>query len=82
MTNVMNKWIKRAFNSLRKLYGGQCEECGSKENLEFAHVQPTDLSGSKGRGRKERYYDIVGNPESYRLLCHDCHVKDKNHAKT
>ena len=50
--------------------GGQCTwpGCDADEDLEFAHVKETGLSG-RGRGRKERYYDIIKNPESYRLLC-------------
>jgi len=72
MTNKTNKWIVEAFNKLRELYGGECAICGSKERLEFAHVKPTELEG-RGRGRKERYYDISSNPDCYMLLCHWCH---------
>jgi len=53
-------------------FGGRCEECSTTENLEFAHKEPTGLDG-RGRGRKERVYDVIKNPEKYRLLCRDCH---------
>jgi predicted restriction endonuclease len=27
----------------------------------------------RGRGRKERYYDVIRNPTSYLLMCKDHH---------
>lgn len=60
------------FKEIRALYGGACSFCYTQEDLQFAHVHKTDLNG-RGRGRKERYYDILNNPECYRLLCRDCH---------
>lgn len=72
MTNYVNGWIKRAFKKLRKAFGGACRICGSTEKLQFAHLEPTNVKG-RGRGRKERYYDIKNNPDSYILLCEPCH---------
>jgi hypothetical protein len=72
MTNYVNKWIRTAFDNLRKVFGDKCSFCGSKENLEYAHLEQTELVG-RGRGRKERYYDIKKNPDSYVLLCVVCH---------
>ena len=72
MPTRSNVWIVEAFKRLREAYGGKCAICGSSERLEFAHVRPTSLMG-RGRGRKERYYDVSNNPECYMLLCHDCH---------
>ena len=46
--------------------------CGTTSKLEFAHKEETELSG-RGRGRKERVYDVIKNPDKYRLLCEDCH---------
>lgn len=74
LTNHANKWIKAAFKDLRQEFGGCCAKCGSKEKLQFAHLQPTDLNG-RGRGRKERYYDIVKHRGGYQLLCEECHRK-------
>lgn len=74
-----NEWIKRKLKDLRNNWGGKCQNMGHKipivENLEFAHKHnhKTDLSKKRGRGRKERYYDIMNNPESYILLCKTCH---------
>lgn len=70
---------------LIEMFGGTCwkEECGENnpERLEFAHILDTPVMG-RGRGRKERYFDIKKNPESYALFCkyhheeYDGYVKD------
>jgi hypothetical protein len=66
----MNIWIKKKFIHLRKVFGNQCQfpNYHETENLEFAHLYETKLSG-EGRGRKERYYDIINNIDKYMLLC-------------
>ena len=72
LTNRKNKWIMERRKKLIKEFGGECEECPSTETLEFAHKEPTELSGW-GRGRENRVYDVIKNPTKYRLLCKDCH---------
>ena len=72
MTNRQNRWTKERREKLIEEYGGKCEECPTTENLEFAHKEDTELSG-RGRGRKERVYDVIRNPDKYMLLCKDCH---------
>ena len=67
-----SRWLKAHFIELREQFGGKCSVCGSTKQLEFAHVKPTELSGT-GRGKWNRDYDIKKNPECYRLLCGDCH---------
>lgn len=75
MTNRFNLFIKRKFRELREKRGNKCEICGNVVNLQFAHIhgKETKLTGKRGRGRKERYYDIIKNPKSYVLLCEKCH---------
>lgn len=73
MTNRANAWAQRRRKVLINRFGGKCRFCGSVLRLEFAHKQPTELSGGS-RGRKERLADISKFPDSYDLLCHDCHV--------
>lgn len=68
MTNNRNINIRKQIDELKKRFGGKCFNCGSTVNLQFAHVKDTCLNG-EGRGRKERYYDIIKNPECYTLLC-------------
>ena len=72
MTNYTNCWIVERRKLLIKAFGEECEFCGGKEKLQFAHREPTELSG-EGRGRKERYYDVINNPCCYVLLCKKCH---------
>jgi len=72
LTNRQNRWTKERREKLIEEYGGKCEECPTTENLEFAHKEDTELSG-RGRGRKERVYDVIRNPDKYMLLCKDCH---------
>jgi len=74
MTNRFNKRIKELREELIKKFGGKCIICGSTLDLEFAHIKPTKLGG-RGRGRKERYYDVLKNPNCYALTCKE-HNKD------
>ena len=71
-----NIWIVKKRAELIDSFGGKCDwpGCEETDDLEFAHVQETALVG-RGRGRHERYYDILKNPESYRLLCFTHHKK-------
>ncbi len=72
MTNKANRGVIRARANLHKKFAGKCwfPECGEEdpELLEFAHIFQTDLKG-RGRGRKERVYDISKNPGSYGYFC-------------
>lgn len=70
--NYTNSWIRRKRIELIDQFGGKCQKCGSTAKLELAHKEPTELNG-QGRGRKERYYDVIKNPEKYWLSCQDCH---------
>lgn len=48
--------------------------------MEFSHERATKLSkGNNGnpRGRKEKYYDILRHPRSYKLRAHKCHMRNK-----
>ena len=62
---------------LRQSLGNSCFNCGSQNNLEFAHLKPTKLKGT-GRGLKYRYLDIIRNLNSYTLLCKQCHTEMDN----
>lgn len=79
-------WRKRDYNSWRKAHrierkkwarsylGGKCVQCGSKDNLEFDHIDPktklfnicsSDLS-------KDKLRDELAKCQ---LLCKRCHLK-------
>lgn len=77
MTNNANQLMPKMRLRLIELYKGRCKHCKADTNLEFAHRIPTQLQGW-GRGRKERYYDIKKNPQSYMLLCKKCHKEYDN----
>ena len=75
MGNYTNERIKKKIIELRELMGGKCANprCpNSSDDLQFAHVKRTKVRGW-GRGRKERYYDVVKHPDCYILLTKYCH---------
>ena len=75
------EWRINTRNKLIQQFGGKCNICSSKEQLEFAHIKPTELSGP-GRGTDERIRDIKSHPDCYFLLCKDCHrIYDSNERK-
>lgn len=77
MTNQRNKLIKKQWKELRD--NAKCVGPGPTHigRIQFAHIEPTGLEG-KGRGRKERLYDILKNPDKYVPLCESCHLDFDN----
>lgn len=71
-SRYQRRYIDNLRESLIADFGGSCSACHSTAQLEFAHTEPTGLSGT-GRGSKNRYLDIHRNPDKYILLCHTCH---------
>jgi hypothetical protein len=70
MTNKPNIYAKKLRVLLVEAYGGQCCICKAVSDLQFAHVKPTPISVKhRGRGRKERIYDVLKNPLNYKLTC-------------
>ena len=66
---------------LRGRYGNRCGICGSTKRLEFTHAAPTGLC-SRGRGIRNRYFDILAHPECYALVCRSCHKgEDFRHSR-
>lgn len=72
MTNQANQRVVQDRLKLIERYGGKCwfEGCDESDpsKLQFAHIFPTGLNG-RGRGRKERTYDVSKNPGNYALMC-------------
>lgn len=77
-----HEWTKNKMQELRDQRGNKCSSCGLSESLEFHHISPTGLSG-EGRGFYQRVKDISAHPDSYVLLCKDCHddMHKKDHDK-
>lgn len=65
-------WCNRIQVFIRGLYCNCCVVCKGKEDLEFAHLEKTQVWHS-GRGKFKRVKDILENPDKYTLLCNDCH---------
>lgn len=72
-------YVQRLRALMLLTFGGSCRFvledgslCGSLENLEFAHLEETGISGN-GRGSRERIYDVIKHPECYILFCRDHH---------
>lgn len=62
--------VRRKFRELRAL--NTCCVPGCLEPVQFCHKAETELKGM-GRGRKERFYDIVKHPEAYLPFCKTHH---------
>jgi hypothetical protein len=65
--------------NLRAEWGDACVMADGKDHrgpLEFAHLpgKPTSLLG-RGRGSRERYYDIRRHPGAYVLVCRRHHSR-------
>lgn len=67
-------WLK--VEDLKAAIGSRCFHCntrGSKKNqMEFAHLQPTGLNGI-GRGSHHRRLDVLKHQDKYTYLCRNCH---------
>ncbi len=78
MTNDANKAVIRTREILHEKFGGECwgHDCHESDmaNLEFAHIFPTPVMG-RGRGRKERIYDVSKNPGAYAYVCKYHHAE-------
>jgi len=59
---------KRA--GLLEAFGGRCQNCGSTERLEFHHLHGYN---EKHRGGMQQVYGVLRAPDSFLLLCRDCH---------
>ena len=57
--------------------GGECEECGKKENLHFHHVNPIEIADREGGW--QHLYMIMENLENgveIELRCKQCHIEE------
>src|SRR5574342_645320 len=69
-------WVQEQRQILLERFGACCTNCGGNYQLEFAHLEPTDITGL-GRGSYQRVIDVKRNPDAYTLLCQPCH-KEKD----
>lgn len=80
MNNYMkNRWIKRRMSAVEHL-GGACIECGSLDELEFDHIDPSTKTCSIARASsfsEKRFWEEV---DKCQLLCPPCHT-EKHESK-
>ena len=76
------RYVKRRTMFIAEL-GGKCILCGSTENLEFDHIDPTQKAFNIGKwiaNRKEE--DIRAELKKCQLLCASCHKRKTVKAKS
>lgn len=69
------KYYHKKRKGFIKELGGECENCGSKEKLEFHHIHET--GESDGIGGWQQLYRIEREIKKGEiiLLCKNCHLK-------
>ena len=66
--SIYRIWYNKKRNELIKIFGGECERCQRKTNLEIDHKRPNLFKGP-GRGSYNRLKDVQRNIFCYLLLC-------------
>lgn len=69
---MKKRWEKRRRTAVEKL-GGKCVHCGSVENLEFDHVDPSTKKFTIGIGSSFSEVRFWAEVDKCQLLCGDCH---------
>lgn len=59
---------------LIEMLGGCCVRCGTKENLEFDHVDPSTKRFSVCAGLTRAWDELVEEARKCQLLCRPCHI--------
>jgi 5-methylcytosine-specific restriction endonuclease McrA len=74
------EYRKRRRNRAIELLGGKCSECGTTENLELNHIDPSQKRFSLGKwdGTAEEYWREV---VKCNLLCHEHHVAETDRQR-
>ena len=65
---------------LHEHLGDKCVNCGSKDNLEFDHIDPS-LKASKTPPQAMGISTIKNELPNLQVLCHDCHKIKSNAQK-
>jgi len=63
---------KKALNTL----GSQCESCGTTDNLEFHHIDPSTKDFNLGNSWTKSWDRILAELEKCYLICYNCHRKE------
>ena len=60
---------------LIEMLGGKCEQCGTIDNLEFDHLDPSQKLFTIGAKMNNDWDTLVVEAKKCRLLCSKCHRK-------
>lgn len=76
MRTYMANRRARRLADLRQMLGGKCARCGTTDDLQFDHVDPStktfEISGRKLDGPWD---DLLAEVAKCQLLCEPCHIK-------
>lgn len=69
---MKNRWTARRASAIMYL-GGKCAKCGSTDELEFDHTDPTTklMSVARASSRSESFF--WAEVDKCQLLCKPCH---------
>jgi 5-methylcytosine-specific restriction endonuclease McrA len=73
----MIRHYKKRISLLIELLGGKCVVCGSKEGLEFDHIDPKTKKFTITEKWSYSIQKVLLEVSKCQLLCHICH-KEKN----
>lgn len=62
------RWVKAV-----EMLGGACTECGSKDNLQFDHIDPSTKKLHIGQQITGSWPEIEAELQKCQLLCYPCH---------
>lgn len=71
---LKKRYFKRRNWAIKHL-GGKCVDCGSTENLEFDHVDPSTKSYPISHHWNQNWEIFVAEVDKCELRCTECHVK-------
>lgn len=75
----MREYKRRNYKKIRDLaiaeLGGKCAKCGSPENLELDHIDPTTKEIEVGAIHSVSRVRFWAEIKKCQLLCRSCHVK-------
>lgn len=66
------RWQERRGKAIT-LFGGKCGKCGSKERLEFDHIDPRTKSFKSRRMFSVSAKRLADELKKCQLLCYECH---------
>lgn len=67
-------WKAARRNRLIEMLGGKCARCGTTENLEFDHIDPSAKVFGVCAGLSKAWDVLVEEAAKCQLLCKPCHV--------